>query len=94
MAELAIATGRLHERLSFVHRQTVPDSISEVERRRPSDWAAVRRFTVEVALAEVSLAADYARDEDQKRASKSAATKHLSGQIASDAPRSQARRRR
>jgi hypothetical protein len=65
--------------LSLIHGQPIGETIGFVERCRTVYWAAVRRLTVEVALAEVSLAADYARDEDQKRASKSAATKHLSG---------------
>ncbi len=64
MTEGAVPASRLNEGLALVHRQAVSDAIRDVERRWPVDRNSVGGLAVEVAVAEVALAAHNTREED------------------------------
>ncbi len=79
MTEGAIAARRLDDRLPFIHREAVGLAIRDVERGWTFDGAPVRGLAIEVALAEIALAADCTRHADERH------EKQKKGRIAADA---------
>jgi hypothetical protein len=58
MAERAVAAGRLYERLPFVHRQAVGETVRDVKRCRTVDGLPALGLAVEVAISKIALATD------------------------------------